>query len=308
MSSYRPRVHAGGPPQLRRHEYSRDRMGWARRRGYRESIMAAHITPAIVFAGIDNVPLGIDAGHRRLPALLERLASERIMLVFCSFRARAEIEGFRQSVGVFHPFVCENGSAVFTPRHYFGTELMDARQVAGYDTLEFGLPYDHVVEIIRSTARQLRVEVRGFADMSIEQVAAETGLSLLDARLAKLREYGEPFRLVRPDAMAERRVIRFLESYGLACERHGGFHHAASAAGPAAAVAVLATLYRTVFGRIVTAAAGEAATASIMARVDVALDTAAASGRRGPGETVAWMENIADQIASFRTVRSACPA
>lgn len=279
-------------------------MGVRRVRRYRDS-MTAPTTPAVVFAGIDSLPLGIDEGHRRLPALLERLAAERIVLIFCSFRTRAEIEGFRQSVGVFHPFICENGAAVFAPRRYFGSDLASARDVAGYDAIEFGLRYDDVVDRIRRTARQLRVEVRGFADMSIEQVAAESGLSLLDARLAKLREYGEPFRLLRADAIAERRMIRLLESSGIWCERHGGFLHAASVVGPTAAVAVLTTLYKTAFGPVLTAAAGEAVTASIMGRVDVALDTTTARGRRGSDETIAWMEHIADQIGACRALADA---
>ena len=258
--------------------------------------------PAIVFAGIDNVPLAIDEGHRRLPALLATLADERIILVFCSFRARAEVEGFRQSIGVFHPFVCENGAAVFVPTRYFGSELHNARSVGGYEAIEFGLRYDLVVERLRRVADQYRLGIRGFADMSIEQVARECGLSLLDARLAKLREYGEPFRLLRPDHVAQRRMVSALESAGVWCTPHGAFLHAASVLGAGPAAAVLISLYKAAFGPILTAAAGGDGMSAVMARVDAGFDGLTAPGRVARGETLAWIEHLVDRVRSAREV------
>jgi mannosyl-3-phosphoglycerate phosphatase len=262
--------------------------------------MTSSMPPAIVFAGIDNLPLAIDASHLRLPALLAALAEERIILVFCSFRTRAEMEGFRQSIGVFHPFIVENGSAVFVPRRYFGSDLENARAAAGYQAIEFGLGYDLVVERVRRTAEQYRLGIRGFADMSIEQVARECGLSLLDARLAKLREYAEPFRLLRADPVAERRLMAALESSGIWCTRHGAFLHAASVFGPAAAASVLTTLDRAAFGSVLTVAAGGNGMANVMGRVDVALDSMTSAGRAHQGETLAWIENIVEGVRAVR--------
>lgn len=261
--------------------------------------MTMTIPPAVVFAGIDEVPLSIDDGHRRLPALLATLAAERIMLVFCSLRTRAQIEGFRQSVGVFHPFVCENGAAAFVPARYFGSDLHNARAVAGYQAIEFAGGYDATVATVRRTAEQFRIAVRGFADMSIEQVAQECGLSLLDARLAKLREYGEPFRLLQPSPMAERRLTRVLQSAGICCFRHGAFLHATSVDGPASAAAVLTRLYKSAFGPVLTAATGGEAMAPVKARVHVDLDALPVGDTPG-AETMGWIEAIVRRIALAR--------
>jgi mannosyl-3-phosphoglycerate phosphatase len=254
--------------------------------------------PVVVFADIDDVPLGIDEGHRRLPALLATLAAERIMLVFCSSRTRAEIEGFRQSVGVFHPFVCEDGAAVFVPSRYFGSEMYNARAVGGYQAIEFGLPYDAVVATVRRHAQQLRVDVRGFADMSIEEVARECGLSLLAARLAKLREYSEPFRLPQAHPAAEARLVRALASSGINCLRRGAFLNAVSVDGPAAAVSVLTTLYRSAFGAILTTATGRGA-AAFAGRVHIDLDAVEAGVSNG-GETIGWIERIVTRVRTLR--------
>lgn len=271
--------------------------------------MTTSLRPAIVFAGIDEVPLAIDEGHRRLPALLAALAAERITLVFCSVRTRAAIEGFRQSVGVFHPFVCENGAAAFVPARYFGSGLHNARDVAGYEAVEFAAGYETTVATVRRAAGQCRIAVQGFADMSIEEVAQACGLTLLDARLAKLREYGEPFRLLQPHPLAERRLLRVLESAGLSCLRHGAFLHAASVDGPASAAAVLTRLYKTTFGPLLTAATGGAAMAAVKAGADVDLD-AIAIDERASVETITWIEAIRRRVHAARqlsltTVRAA---
>ena len=147
------------------------------------------------------------------------------------------------------------------PRYSFrsGTsgDVESTRRVGGYQAIEFATRYENVVDIIQRAADRLQIGVLGFNDMSVEQVARECGLSLLEARLAKLREYGEPFRLLRANPLAERRLWRALEAAGLTCRRGGDFHHAGAAKGPQAAIAVLTTLYRIAFGSVLTAGASD---------------------------------------------------
>jgi hypothetical protein len=154
---------------------------------------------------------------------------------------------------------------------------------------------------VRRAADTLRIEVRQFADMSIEEAARECGLSLLDARLAKLREYGEPFRLTRATPDAERRLRRALSTVGMHCMRHGGFLHATWVDGPGAAMAVLKTLYRTAFGAILTASTGFADGQPAADIAQVNLDTVRLADPVPP-DTLGWIEDI---VARVRRVRDA---
>jgi predicted mannosyl-3-phosphoglycerate phosphatase (HAD superfamily) len=83
--------------------------------------------------------------------------------------------------------------AVLSRRH------SDAAEQSAYDVLAFGAPHQHVIEALRRTAQTLRTEVRSFNDMPVQEVADECGLSLAEARLAQLREYDEPFRILEAD-------------------------------------------------------------------------------------------------------------
>lgn len=259
--------------------------------------------PAIVFADIDSVPsVRVADRDDRLAAVLETLAMRRIMLVLCSRRTRAEVESIRQDLGVFHPFVCENGAAAFVPERYFGSDLENARKVGGYQAIEFGSPYEQVVETLRRVADRLSLGVQGFRDMSVDQVSREHGLSMLQARLAKLREYSEPFRLLSANPVAEYRLLKALSAAGLTCVTLGPFHHAGTVPGAVQAAAVLTTLYRIAFGAIVTAVVGDGLPATDIApRVDSRLDVR-------NGGPVDWLDAIVQSIDNIRDARLSGPA
>ena len=70
---------------------------------------------------------------------------------------------------------------------------------------------------MHGAAARLGIEVVGFSDMSVEDVAIECDLPLLRARLAKLREYTEPFRVVNARPSMLPRLARALRAAGLDC-------------------------------------------------------------------------------------------
>lgn len=259
--------------------------------------------PVITFVDIDAVPVPAADSRGRQADLLESLARERIMMVFCSRRTRAQVEGTRQMFGIFHPFVCEGGAAAFVPERYFGSDVESTRKVGGYQAVEFATPYEDTVDVLRRAADRLNIGVLGFNDMSVEQVARECGLSLLEARLAKLREYGEPFRLQCGNPVAERRLFRALEGAGLTCRRGDDFHHVSGAKGPQAAIAVLTTLYRIAFGSVLTVGARDGTGESeILPHVEIPLD-AVAFDRRDPQAAQTWLEWIVQEIDNLRDAR-----
>src|SRR3954465_7145752 len=92
--------------------------------------------PFVTFVDIDAAPAPNGESRAPMSDLLETLAQERIMLVFISQRTRAQLEGTRQGLGVFHPFVCEGGAAAFVPERYFGWDLGNAAKGGGAQQTE----------------------------------------------------------------------------------------------------------------------------------------------------------------------------
>ena len=94
---------------------------------------------------------------------IARLIAEEVPLVLCSSKTRAEIEAIRSRLGVGHPFIVENGGALFIPAGYFPFAVEAARCETGYHVVELGLRYRQVVaRPSRGRAARLGVAVVGF--------------------------------------------------------------------------------------------------------------------------------------------------
>jgi mannosyl-3-phosphoglycerate phosphatase len=121
----------------------------------------------------------------------------------------------------------------------------DAHQAsggAGVRRIALGYSYDVVVATLRDAAARYAVPIRGFADMSVAEVAHECGLPALDAQLAKLREFDEPFRILSQNPDACRRLLRALRRAGLGVLQGGRFYHAVGGTDKGAAVEALRRL------------------------------------------------------------------
>ena len=212
----------------------------------------------VIFSDLDGTLLNHDT-YTVGPAAhaLARVVREDVPLVLCSSKTRAEQEVIRRELAIRHPFIVENGGAVFVPSGYFAFQLGLTRDAPGFQVVEFGLPYSQVVDRLHETCRRLGLRVAGFSGMAAEDVARETGLPLEQARAAKAREYDEPFRLLDSDPAGEARLCQALEADGLRWTRGGRFLHVTGGADKGNAVTALARLYRRAEPAVVTVGLGD---------------------------------------------------
>ena len=96
---------------------------------------------------------------------LSALRRQNTPLVLCTSKTRAEVELWRERLDNAHPFIVENGGAVYIPRGYFPFAIKQAVQRDGYDVIEFGAPYLELVLALREAASETGCEVLGFHQM-----------------------------------------------------------------------------------------------------------------------------------------------
>lgn len=195
--------------------------------------------------------------HAAADPAVERLRTAGVPLVLSSSKTRAELERIHDELRLDSPFIVENGGALYVPAGLFPPAVAGARSVPGYEVLEFGRPRDQVVAVLIRAAARLGLEVSTFSGMSVERVAAECGLSLSDARLAKLREYDEPFRLLAEDPAALGKLRRALRSAGLRCSCGGRFDHVTGGTDKGVPVPVLRRLYSRLLGEVTIVGLGD---------------------------------------------------
>ncbi|MEW5984653.1 MAG: HAD hydrolase family protein [Acidobacteriota bacterium] len=170
---------------------------------------------------------------------LDRLRRAGAVIVLCSSKTRAEIEAVQRDLGLTGPFITENGGGVFFAAGSVPAGCWPFRRLGGYDLIGMGLPHAQVVARLRSAAGAAHVRIRGFTDMTAEDVAADSGLSVPRARLAKCRDFGEPFLMLDAGADAADRLARSCRDQGLTLTRGGRYHHASGPHDKGAAVRLL---------------------------------------------------------------------
>jgi len=183
------------------------------------------MAPLIVFTDLDGtlldpVTYSFDAAREAL----DLLRSRGIPLVLVSSKTRAEIEPLRVRLQNRDPFIVENGGGLFVPQGCFGFPLEGALPRSSYQVVEWGAAYPLLRQALAEIRQVAGDGLRGFGDMTVEEVAERTGLSLPEAVRAKQREYDEPF-VFEGSARPLEEIQRLAESRGLRCTRGGRFHH-----------------------------------------------------------------------------------
>jgi mannosyl-3-phosphoglycerate phosphatase len=267
--------------------------------------MAAEL-PIVVFSDVDGV-LCDPHMHAFADAAraLSMLDSAPVSLVLCSNKTRAEIESIQQALGLHHPFVCESGGAVFVPTGYFGFELPQARELAGYEAVEFGRTHAEIAQVLRRTAARLRINVLTFSDMSVDEVARECNLSLLQARLAKLPEYGERFCVRDRRAGARDRLFDALHAADLRCIAGEHYDYVGAPVENSLGVALLRTLFFRAYGTVVTVGLADAlADENVLQLVDRRVIVGDEDPARGGVDVAGWARAIVDIVGEVRGVRA----
>jgi mannosyl-3-phosphoglycerate phosphatase len=183
------------------------------------------MAPMIVFTDLDGtlldpVTYSFDAAREALELLRRR----KIPLVLVSSKTRAEIEPLRARLQNREPFITENGGGLFVPDGYFSFPLERANLRGAYRVLDLGAPYAALRRGLAEIRQVSGDVVRGFGDMTVEEVAERTGLAPAEASLAKQRDYDEPFVLDGPPGRLMD-VQRLAEARGFRCTSGGRFHH-----------------------------------------------------------------------------------
>ncbi|HSQ78723.1 MAG TPA: HAD-IIB family hydrolase [Nitrospirota bacterium] len=185
---------------------------------------------------------------------LELIRQRDVPFVLCSSKTRAEIEGHRRRLANNHPFISENGGGVFIPEGYFPS-FVECEKQDGYRLVRFGSPYRELRNALMDLRERLSIKVRGFGDMSVQEIAYITGLSESEAALSKMRDFDEPFIFEESGAKADV-FLQAIEARGYRWTR-GRFYHITGENDKGRAVTFLKGLYEKKYNTIRTIGIGD---------------------------------------------------
>ena len=167
----------------------------------------------LVFTDLDGTLLDHD-NYSWAPATaaLERLRQAGVPVIFNSSKTAAEQIVLRKQIGNEHPFVVENGAAVYVPRD------------GGYEIKRFGADRVRLIELARRLRQERSLRFEGFSDWTPRQLASVADLPGEMAALALDRCCSEPL-LWQDDEASLHWFQKRIEDQGLRLVRGGRFFH-----------------------------------------------------------------------------------
>lgn len=210
-------------------------------------------TKTLIFADLDGTLLDERYEYKATKPIVDQLTALGSSVVFCSSKTQSEIEYYRKKVNLNEPFISENGAAIFIPKNYFSFEY-ECTRAQKYNTIRLGNSYDSLREKLEQIKGKTSAKIIGFGDMTIKEVAKDTGLTLDLARLAKKREHDEPFKLLEGDRKG---VLKAVAKEGLNCTEGGRYFHLTGHSDKGKAANVLKSLYCQMFGKVETFGIGD---------------------------------------------------
>jgi len=178
--------------------------------------------PLLIFTDLDGTLLDHHSysydGARKA---LQRLRRLSVPLVLTSSKTRAEIQQLQKMLKLNEPFIAENGGGLFIPYSYKILNTGTLENQGDYYVKQFGRPYKIIRKIFESV--KIKYHLKGFGDMSPEEIMGATGLARKDALLAAKRDFTEPFIFLEKPLVKE--LTEEIADHGLKITRGGRFYH-----------------------------------------------------------------------------------
>jgi len=266
----------------------------------------------VIFTDLDGTLLDpITYSYHQAMDAVELLRRKEIPLIFCSAKTRAEQEVYRRELGINNPFIVENGGAIYIPENYFSFPFEHHKITQGYIVIELGTPYGQIREALKRIERETGITIKGFGDMSAEEIAKDSGLSLEFASLAKQREYSETFK-IEGDKQRQNLALNKIKEVGLNYTQGGRYRGAMKGNDKGKATRILTRLFRQEFGDVETIGIGDSQNdLPMLAAVDIPVlvqkpnklweEIDLANVRKVPGVgPEGWKKTIEDLIEGWK--------
>ena len=200
-------------------------------------------SPLVIFTDLDGTLL-----DRRTfspaPALptLDKCRYLKIPVVFVSAKSKAEIEPIREMLRNDSPFISENGGGLYLPSEKF-KQFEGFSQAGSYWCHRSAQSIDELRRTLLAAARAVSVELKCFFQMTDQEVADLTGLNPREAKLAKDREFDEPFILIDENQNKVTKLKKAIIEAGYRYTTGGSLHHITGDFDKGQAVELLKKLY-----------------------------------------------------------------
>lgn len=179
----------------------------------------------LVFTDLDGSLLDHNTySHQACDTTLDRLDRLHTPVILATSKTRFEVIPFRKKLGNKHPFITENGAAIYIPVAYFPQMPKECVEQDGYWVYALSKPRSYWLALLAEAKKVFPTHFSNFANMQAQGIAEATGLSISDSTLANKREYSEPIQWFADDD-TKQAFVTWLTAHGGHVLQGGRFLH-----------------------------------------------------------------------------------
>lgn len=189
---------------------------------------------------------------------LEKLDEKNIPVIPITSKTQAELIFLRKTLDNHHPFIIENGAAVFIPKGYFDQQPEGTIEQGDYWVKEFVDPRNRWQALIAKISAQYEGKFTTFTEAGVDGIMKMTSLNKSEASRAAQRQYGEPLAWLG-DNEQKQTFIADLKNLGANILEGGRFMHVSGESDKGIALNWLTQVYQTqsLDDEIITIALGD---------------------------------------------------
>lgn len=158
--------------------------------------------------------------------MLDKLESKGIPVIPITSKTMAELVPLRKLLNNQHPFIIENGAAIYIPQGYFLQQPANSKSTDNFWVIKNAAARKTWLELLHSETDEFADEYQTFDSIfqqhGIEGIAELTGLSSKMANLANKREFSEPVHWTGT-AARKKLFIKKMQSLGATVLQGGRF-------------------------------------------------------------------------------------
>jgi D-glycerate 3-kinase len=208
-------------------------------------------TSNVLYLAVDSL---IPARGKNVPGLDEFTAALEhagIPAVWLTSRSRLQFDEPRRKVGHVHPFIAEDGCAVYLPEDYFHLRPDSATRSHKASTMRLGRftcipiaePLPATADALEALSEDTGVPIVTLRSLSPRELAQNTGLPPRDAELARQRDFDDIFFFAGASDEESKTFLARGASHNLMFRQQGALWSAAVGANTQQCISELSKLY-----------------------------------------------------------------
>jgi len=180
------------------------------------------IENSIIFTDLDATLLDHnDYSYLEAAEMLSFIDKHKIPLIFTTSKTAVEVIELQRVMNISEPFIVENGGGIFIPFGYETFEVDEYIEKDGFKIIELGKSYCECKQFFKKCTKDF--DLRTFSHMSAYEVSRLTDLDNHHAKMAKNRDFTEPFILNDDNQLMD--LEKEADKKGFKITKGGRFYH-----------------------------------------------------------------------------------